>query len=103
LIVLQARVIEACEQARQYADSLYNWQRELHVNTLINQATALYQRVYEETNEASLQKAYTQMQLLLFRARDIIGELPESSFYARQVGARVEEYLEVIAPYLPDE
>lgn len=103
LIGLQARVIKACEQARQYADSLYNWQRELHVNTLINQATALYQRVYEETNEATLQKAYTQMQQLLFRARDIIGELPESSFYARQVGARVEEYLEVIAPYLPDE
>jgi hypothetical protein len=100
MIKVQQQVIDFCEKARAFADTLYGWQKELHINALMNQAVAYYQKSAGESETASQQEGYRQARRLLLNAQKVIDELPENSLYALQMKRRSAEYLEIIQQYL---
>ena len=102
MMLTQQKVIQYCEKARMLTDTLYRWQKELHINALMNQAVAHYQKSIGESEVTSEQEGYRQAKQLLLRAQVIIAELPDNSLYARQMKRRSEEYLAVIQQYLEE-
>lgn len=93
LIRVQARMLDACAQARLLADTLYPWQQELQITTLINQAVALFQRAAAHPDTKA---DYPAMLALLREARRYIDRLPPQSLYAEQLRRQCEQYLEVL-------
>ena len=98
LIRVQEAIIAACSRGWRYAAQRYDWQTELYVNVLINQAVARYQAQALETppDPEKVQATYATMQRLLSQALELLDELPPDSFYARQVRAQCRSYLEMV-------
>lgn len=96
LLRVQEAIIAACAQGRRYAGQLYGWQTELYVNVLINQAVARYQALEAPVDSEETQATYAAMHRLLSQAMELLDELPADSFYARQVRAQCQSYLEMV-------
>jgi len=96
LLLLQDELIAACAAGRRYAGKLYDWQTELHVNALVNQAVAHYQLLDPAADAGQTAACYHNMQALLERAMALLADLPADSFYARQVRQQCQSYLEMV-------
>jgi hypothetical protein len=102
-LLTQQQVVDACDQARSLADTLYPWQRELHVGALINSAVGLYQSLDANAGPAIARPIYQQMQRLLQKALTVIAELPAESDYTRTARGQAEEYLEAVEGWMKEE
>lgn len=102
MMAIQEKVIGFCEKARSFTDSLYRWQRELHINALMNQAVAHYQKAVKSNDVNSEQAGLRQAEKLLMEAKKVIDELTGNSVYALQMERRRTEYLEIIRQYLQE-
>lgn len=94
-IQMQSQVLEACEQASARG-SLFKWQQELYITTLMNQAVALYQQA-EELDNTSSASNYKEALEFLEKAQVLLEELPDD-FFTGPAKEQCEQYLEVIRP-----
>ena len=94
MIHTQERMIDYCYKAKQLA-KLYNWQLELFISTLINQATARAKQIETIEDRAIILEQYQQVLTDLEASAALIEELPASSFknYAKEATV---SYLDII-------
>lgn len=93
LIGLQAEVIALCRRAFTLMTP-YQWQKELYVNTLLNQAVSLYQQTDRVEEPATL---YDQALAHLAEGELVLSQLPAESYftrYARQQCDRIRAVIE---------
>lgn len=85
LVFLQAKIISLCRKANAKT-ALYNWQKELFINTLINQAVAQSRLLDSMTKRADILNTYDQILSHLAESQLLIKGLPASTFkdYAQQ-------------------
>jgi hypothetical protein len=79
LIGLQAEVIALCRRAFTLMTP-YQWQKELYINTLLNQAVSLYQQTDRVEEPAPL---YDQALAHLAEGESVLSQLPAESYFAR--------------------
>lgn len=95
LILLQDQVLDACEKAGALGP-LYNWQQELRISTLMNQAVALYQQA-EDLDNSQAAANYKTAIIHLEKADELLQLLPES-YFSGPAKQQCQQYLEVIRP-----
>lgn len=93
LLLVQDAIIQLCERAFSLMTP-YDWQKELYINTLINQAVALYQHSARVEKPAA---SYERALKCLSTSRELLDQLPEDSYfanYARRQYQRIRPVIE---------
>ncbi|MDX1667033.1 MAG: hypothetical protein R3350_07385, partial [Saprospiraceae bacterium] len=69
---------------------------ELHANTLINQAVAIYQQIGQAEDKEDLLRRLSTMERLLKRAGLLFEEIPSNSLYLRYASSKQSELLSFV-------
>lgn len=92
LISLQAEIIALCRRAFSLMTP-FQWQQELFINTLLNQAVSFYQKTDRVDEPAPL---YQQALEQLSEGESILNQLPADSYFARYARQQCDRIRAVI-------
>ena len=97
LTILQESILHSCQKAVALCKP-YNWQKELYINTLINQAVALYQM----TDEAEKPKVLYQKALRHINSANELMERMNNSLFVQYARQQCEEIQVVLESLIKD-
>ena len=87
------QIIQFCRQANALT-SLYGWQKELFINTLINQAVIRYNEL-EVVNDEQVDQTIEQILNLLKEAQALLAET-QASFFTRIAKEKCANYIDIV-------